>query len=154
MANGKVEGDGSGHEGEPDRYHGEHGDLERNAVVEHPVTVKVDNPSFFLPSFQAGRAEVPAAEFHVAEGAQESAAMIARDHRLFLGMVKTARLILRQCLSLFSGTNAPIKGRKDVDPNRDVTGRAWDEVRSIIEPCKNWRMTVCARDLFHETAKL
>ena len=124
MADGEVESYGSGNECEPDRYHGEHGDFERNAVVEHPVTIEVDDPAFFLPGFQTGRAEVPAAEFHVAEGAQESAAMIARDNRLFLGMIKTARLIIDQCLSIFSGTKATIKGGKHVDPDRYVTGRA------------------------------
>jgi len=126
MANGKVEGDGSGNECEPDCYHGEHGKPERNAVVEHPVTVKVDDPAFFLAGFQTGRAEVPAAEFHVAEAAQESAAMITRDNRPLLRMVKTARLIIGQCLTLLSGTKVAIKGGKHVDPDRDVAGRAWD----------------------------
>jgi hypothetical protein len=94
MAKGEVKGYGSGHECEPDRYHGEHGDPERNGIVEHPVTIKVDNPPFFFPGFQTGRAEMPATEFHVAQAAQESAAMIARDNRPLLGMIKTARLII------------------------------------------------------------
>ena len=95
MANGEVEGYGSGNECEPDRDHGEHGDPERNGVVEHPVTIKVDDPAFLLPGFQTGRAEVPATEFHVAEGAQESAAMIARNDGLFVRMVIAARLVIQ-----------------------------------------------------------
>jgi len=66
MADGKVEGYGSGHKGEIEYDHGEHGELERNAIIEHPLTVEVDNPALFLPGFHTGRAEVLTAEFHVA----------------------------------------------------------------------------------------
>jgi hypothetical protein len=90
------------------------------------MTIKVDDPAFFLPSLQAGWTEVPATEFHVAQGAQEPSAMITRDNSPFLGMIKTARLIIDQCLPLFSRTKATIKGRKHVDPDRHMTGWARD----------------------------
>ena len=90
------------------------------------MTIKVDDPAFFLPSLQAGWTEVPATEFHVAQGAQEPSAMITRDNSPFLGMIKTARLIIDQCLPLFSGLKATRKGGKHIDRNRRTTGWAWD----------------------------
>jgi len=69
MSDSEVEAYGGCDEGKPDRYHGEQCEPERNVVIEYPVTVKVDDPAFFLPSFQTGRTEVFAAQFHVAQGA-------------------------------------------------------------------------------------
>jgi hypothetical protein len=126
MSNGKVQGYGSRDEGKVDRYHGEHREPKRNAVIEHPVTVKVDDPAFFLPGFQTGRAEVLVTQFHVAKSAQESSAMVARNDSLFLRMIKAARLIVHQCLSLFPGLKASIKGGKRIDRDRYMTGWAWD----------------------------
>ena len=99
MPDGKIKGNGGCDYGKPDCDHGEQGEPERNAIIEHPMTVEVDDPAFFLPCFQTGRTEVLAAQFHVAQGAQESSAMIARDDGLFLRMVKAARLIIDQSLS-------------------------------------------------------
>jgi hypothetical protein len=30
-----------------------------------------------------------------------------------------------------------------------MTGWTWDQIGGVIVPCKNWRMTVCARNFFH-----
>jgi hypothetical protein len=106
MSDGKIEGHGSRDNGEPDRYHGEQGEPERNAIIEHPMTIKSDDPAFFLPGLQTGRTEVFPAQLHIAQGAEESSAMVAGDEGLFLGMIKAARLIIDQGLARFSGLKA------------------------------------------------
>jgi hypothetical protein len=79
------------------------------------MAVEVDDLAFFLPGFQTGRTEVLASQLHVAQGAQESSAMIARDDSFFLGMIETARLIIDRCLPYFSGLNTTRKGWKYID---------------------------------------
>jgi hypothetical protein len=69
MANGKVEGNGGGNQGEPEDEDGVKGKSQRGSVIEHPVTLKVDNLAFFLPCFQTSRAEVFATPFNVAQSA-------------------------------------------------------------------------------------
>ncbi len=122
MSDGEVESHGSRDNGKIDRYHGEQGEPERNAVIEHPMTIKVDDSTFFLPRLQTGRTEVFPTQFHVAQGAEESSAMVARDDGLFLGMIKAARLIIHQSLSRFPGLKATGKSRKHIDLDRHVTG--------------------------------
>jgi hypothetical protein len=90
------------------------------------VPIKVDDPAFFLPCFHTGRTEVFAAQFDVAQGAQESAAMIARNDSLFLRMVKAARLVIDQCLPLFSRPQAVIKGGEHINLDGRMAGWTWD----------------------------
>jgi len=113
------------------------------------MPVKVADPAFFLPCFHTRRTEVFATQFYVAQGAQESAAMIARNNSFFLRMVKAARLVIDQCLPLFSRTQAMIKGGEHINLDGRMTGWTGDQIGGVIVPRKNWRMTVCARDFFH-----
>jgi hypothetical protein len=75
--------------------------------------------------------------------------MIAGDDSLLLGMIKAARLIIRQNLSCFSGLRAPQKSREEIDLDGNLAGRTPNKVRGIIAACRNRLMTPCARDLFH-----
>jgi hypothetical protein len=52
--------------------------------------------------------------------------MIARDHSPFLGMIKTARLVIDQCLSFVSWPQAMIKGGEYINLDRRMTRRTWD----------------------------
>jgi hypothetical protein len=149
MSDGKIEGHGSRDEGNPDHYHGEQGEPERNAVIEHPMTIKVDDPAFFLPGLQTRGTEVFPAQFYVAQGAQESSAMVARDDGFFLGMIKAARLIIHQGLSRFPGLKSARKGGKRLDLDRHMTGRAWDKIRGVVVLRGNRRMALCTENLFH-----
>lgn len=76
--------------------------------------------------------------------------MIARNDSLFLRMVETARLIIDQCLSLFSGLKTTIKSWKHIDPDGHMAGRARDEVRSVIIPGQNRGMATCTGYFFHQ----
>jgi hypothetical protein len=152
MPDGKVKGKWSRDDGQPDGDHWQQCESQRRPIIEESVPVQIDDPAFFLPCFHTGRAEVSAAQFHVAQGAQESAAMIARDDSLFLRMVKAARLVIDQCLPLFSWTQAVIKGGEYINLDRRLTGWTWDEIGGVIVPRKNWRMTVCASDFFHSAS--
>jgi len=149
MPDGKINGNGGCEYSKPDCEHREQCEPERSPVIEQSVPIKVDDPAFFLPCFQASRTEVPAAEFHVAEGTQESAAMIARNDSLFLRMVKATRLVFDQCLSLFSWPQVLIKGGEHINLDGRLTGWTWDEIRGVIVPRRNELMTVCAGDFFH-----
>jgi hypothetical protein len=124
MSDGEIEGNGSCDDCHPDEEHGEQSNPERNAIIENPVPVQVDDPAFILPGCETGRAEVLAIPCHVAQGAQESSAMIARDDRLLLGMIKTARLIIHQTLSRGAEPKAARKGGKHIDLDRNMTGWA------------------------------
>jgi hypothetical protein len=130
MPDGKINGNGGCDDSNIEYDHGEQCEPKCQAVIEHPMTIKVDDPAFFLSSFQTYRAEVFAAQFHVAQGAQESAAMIARNHSPFLGMIKTACLVIEQCLSLvyWPQAEAVIKGGKHINLNRDMAGGTWDQL--------------------------
>jgi hypothetical protein len=126
MSDGKINGNRGCDDSKIEYYHGEQCEPKCHAVIEHPMTIKVDDSAFFLPCLHTGRAKVFAAQFHVAQGAQESAAMIARDNSPFLGMIKTTRLIIDQCLSLISWPQAVIKGGKDINLDGRMTKWAWD----------------------------
>jgi hypothetical protein len=52
--------------------------------------------------------------------------MIARDNSPFLRMVKAARLVIDQCLSLFSRPQAVIKGGEHINLDGLMTGWTWD----------------------------
>ena len=69
MPDGEIKGNRSCDYRKPDCYHGEQCESERNAIIEHPVTIKVDDPAFLLPGFQAARTEVLATPFYVAQSA-------------------------------------------------------------------------------------
>ena len=113
------------------------------------MALKADDLALFLSRFQTGGTEVLAPPFHVAQGAEEAPAMIAGDDGLLLSVVEAARLVIRQCLSRFSGSEAASKGGKNIDPYRHLTGGARDKVRGIIVPARNRRVALGATDLFH-----
>jgi hypothetical protein len=52
--------------------------------------------------------------------------MITRNGSLFLRMIKAARLVIDQCLSLFSREQAVIKGGEHINLDGRMTGWAWD----------------------------
>ncbi len=124
MTDGKIKDNGRCDDCHPDEEHGQQGDPESNAIIENPMSVNVDDPALSLPRLQADRTEVLAAPFHVAQGTQESPAMIARNNRLFLGMIEAAGLITHQTLARFAGPKATRKGGKHIDLHPHMTGRA------------------------------
>jgi hypothetical protein len=69
MADGKINGNRGCDDSKPDCDHGKKGEPERNAIVEHPMTIKVDDSAFFLSGFHTCRTKMFAAQFHVAQGA-------------------------------------------------------------------------------------
>jgi hypothetical protein len=69
MPDGKINGNRGRDDSKIEYDHGEDGEPECNAVVEHPMTIKVDDFAFFLSSFHTCRTKVFTAQFQVAEGA-------------------------------------------------------------------------------------
>jgi hypothetical protein len=54
--------------------------------------------------------------------------MITGENSPFLGMVKTARLVIDQCLFLVSWHQAAVKGGEDIDLDGRMTRWTWDEI--------------------------
>src|SRR5512135_2898587 len=102
MPDGKVEDHGSRDQGKPDCDDRKQCESEGNAVVEHPMPVKVDDPAFLLPRFHTDRTEVFPAQFYVTQCAQEPPAMVAWEDGFFLRMVIAARLVTYQRLPVLS----------------------------------------------------
>jgi hypothetical protein len=132
MPDRKIESHGSRNDRQVEDDHGEQGEPERNAIIEHPMTIKVDDPAFFLPRLQTDRTEVFSTPFHVTQGAQKPPAMVARDDGLFLGVIKAARLIIHQRLSRFPWLKTTRKGGKHIDLDRHVTGWTRDKIRGVV----------------------
>jgi hypothetical protein len=126
VADRKVKGNGCCDDGKRPDYYGEKDKPEGNAIIEQPMTVEVDDLAFFPPRFQTDRAEMLAVQFHVAQGAQESPAMIAGDGGLFLRMIEAARLIIHQSLSGFPRLEGAEKGGKHINLDRRAAGWAGD----------------------------
>ncbi len=80
--------------------------------------------------------------------------MIARDDRLLLGVIETARLVIHQSLSRLAGSKARQKGGKRIDLDRDVAGWAWDEVEGVKVLRWNGCMALRTDNRFHGYAFL
>jgi hypothetical protein len=132
MPDCKIESHGSRNDRKVEDDHGKQGEPERNTIIEYPMTIKIDDPAFFLPRLQTDRTEVFPTPFHVAQSAQKSSAMVARDDGLFLRMIKAARLIIYQRLSRFPWLKATRKGGKHIDLDRHVTGWTRDKIRGVV----------------------
>jgi hypothetical protein len=61
MADGKINGNRGCNYSKIEYDHGEQCEPKRNAVIENPMTIKVDDPAFFLPSLHTCRTKVLAA---------------------------------------------------------------------------------------------
>ena len=113
------------------------------------MAFKVDDLALLFPRLQARWTEVLVSKFHVAQGTEETPTMIAGDYGLFLGMVKTAGLIIYQNISRLSGLNTTEKGGKYVDFDRLIAGRTPKEIWGVIVPRCNLRVALRTGDPFH-----
>jgi hypothetical protein len=77
--------------------------------------------AFSLACIKAGRTQMPVIEFHVAQGAQKPPANGTWYHRPFLGVIKTAGLIVhQQGLGRWSRCLLPEEGGKDIHLHDDA----------------------------------
>ena len=125
--------------------------LRASRIVECPVTFEVDDLAFFLPCFETYGADVFAAQFHIAEGAEKAAALVAGNDGLFLRMVEAACLIIDKRLSGLAGLKIAKKGGEHIDLYGCLTGWTGDKVRNIIISGRQRFMTMCAGDIFHKS---
>ncbi len=102
-------------------------------------------PAPGLAGFKAGRAEMLAVEFTVAQGAKKSPATLAGQHGLFLRMIKTTRLALdHDGLAARPRINGAEQGRKNLHLQGDAARGAGRDVGPIEQLLRQPRMTLGA----------
>src|SRR5271169_1291064 len=88
VADREIEGNGGGDEGKPEQYQRKQRKPQGGGVVERPMPFEARDPALLPPGLQAGRTEVLSLQFQVAQGAEEAAAIVAGNLRLFPGVIK------------------------------------------------------------------